>query len=197
MVEPLPLPSLALALVVVDTAGGPALPVTSLILGLVGSLLSILTAFLGKRLAVPRFLAKLEAGQRILLAFGMIVFVFGIVTVIQYWDRITQYEDTIYYVVWLFLTMIAGMFVQVLSSNYTSGRPLFAVAPSQLVYPLLFALIVFYPVWAVAASAPQNLFSFYAAFLNGFFWETAVSNARLPAEPPSHPPPSGESPSAA
>lgn len=118
-----------------------------------------------------------------LLPFAGVVLVFGAATVWRHWDELTTSQDTLYYVGWLFIAMVAGMFVQVLSATYRAGRPLFDVTASQLTYALLFALVVFYPVWAIGASAPHTLFSFYAAFLNGFFWETVVSNARLPTPP--------------
>ena len=82
--------------------------------------------------------------------------------------------------VWLFLAMAGGMFVQVLTSNYRTGKGLFDVAASQLIYPLLFSIIIFYPIWAIATSGTNNFFAIYAAFMNGFFWETVVANAQLP-----------------
>jgi hypothetical protein len=80
--------------------------------------------------------------------------------------------------------MIAGMFVQVLASNYREGNPLFAIEFGRLMFPLLFSLVVFYPIWSLAAGAPQNLFVFHAAFLNGYFWESVVSAARAPTSTP-------------
>ncbi len=76
--------------------------------------------------------------------------------------------------------MIAGMFVQGLAANYRAGRKLWDVTASQLVFPLLFALIVFYPIWALTASSSRSLFSFYAAFLNGYFWESVVTATKNP-----------------
>lgn len=157
----------------------------SIALSIIGGLLGALVKFLETYRAEKglRFKWRLSAGQTVLVSFAGLVLIFGGATVWRYWDAVTTYQDTLYYVGWLVITMVAGMFVQVLSANYRLGRPLFDVTASQLVYPLLFALVVFYPVWAIGASAPRNLFSFYAAFLNGFFWETVVSNARLPTPP--------------
>lgn len=120
------------------------------------------------------------SGRRVLLYFSAVVGLFAVLTVAKYWRLLIANEDTVYFAIGLFLTMVAGMFVQVLSSNYREGRPLFEVSTEQLIFPLLFALVVFYPIWALGASAPKTLFSFYAAFLNGFFWETVVSSAKLP-----------------
>jgi hypothetical protein len=165
------------------------LPFSSLLLSVIGASLGILTKSLGDSpsLEVLQELAlrivkkwRPQPGQVVLMLFAALVLIFGAITAWRYWPTIKSNPDQLFYVTWLFITMVAGMFVQVLSSNYRGGRPLFDVSASQLVYPLLFALVVFYPVWAISASAPHNLFSFYAAFLNGFFWETVVANARLP-----------------
>jgi len=73
--------------------------------------------------------------------------------------------------------------------NSAKPSPTTTSCSSELeIYPLtwektLFSLVVFYPIWALVADAPRNLFAFYAAFLNGFFWETVVANARLPSPP--------------
>lgn len=119
-------------------------------------------------------------GMRILTGFTVIVFAFGLLTLKRFWPEIERNEKNLYFAAWLFLTMVAGMFVQVLASNYREGNPLFVIEAGRLVFPLLFCLVVFYPIWSLAAGAPTNLFVFHAAFLNGYFWESVVSAARAP-----------------
>jgi hypothetical protein len=125
-----------------------------------------------------------SAGIWVLLIFGMILVIFGAFSLYYYWPLISANSETLMFAFWLFLAMIAGMIVQVLAANYRAGRGLFGVSASQLIFPLLFALIVYYPIWALAASSPHNLFSFYAAFLNGYFWESVVSAAKAPTPNP-------------
>ena len=122
-------------------------------------------------------------GGAVLAVFAVLVLTLGLVTGIRYWPHLSKHQDDLFFWGWLFLTMIFGMFVQVLSINRREGRPLFTVEASQLVYPLLFSIIAFYPVYGVGTSSPHTFFSFYAAFLNGFFWETTVTNAKPPANP--------------
>jgi hypothetical protein len=116
----------------------------------------------------------------VLIAFVCVVAVFGLATLVHYWPTIRGSSNDIYYAVWLFLTMVGGMFVQVVTANYRSGQQLFHVEASRLVFPLLFSLVVFYPIWSLTADAPRNLFAFHAAFLNGYFWESVVSAAKPP-----------------
>jgi hypothetical protein len=82
--------------------------------------------------------------------------------------------------------MAAGMFVQVLTTNYRHERPLLEVTPAQLVFPLLFSPIVFYPIWLVGGDRGPGAFPFYAAFLNGYFWQSVVSAVKAP--PTTQPP---------
>lgn len=121
---------------------------------------------------------ELQPGAQLLLVFGLVTLAFGVISVIKYWDDIRQYEFSIYLGVWLFLAMVAGMFVRVLATNHESGAPIFDVNASDLVYPLLFSLVVFYPIWALAADGRGGLFPIHAAFLNGYFWESVVAAAR-------------------
>jgi hypothetical protein len=130
---------------------------------------------------------RIPAGIGVLLTFAGIIIIFGGFSVYHYWPLISSNSETLMFALWLFFAMVAGMFVQVLAANYRGGRPLFDVSASQLVFPLLFALIVYYPIWALAASSPHNLFSFYAAFLNGYFWESVVSAAKAPTPNPNPP----------
>lgn len=124
--------------------------------------------------------AKVTSGAKVLLYFSAAIAVFATLTAARYWDSIKTNGDLWMFGVWLFLTMVAGMFVQVIAANYRAGKPLFSVSASQLVFPLLFSTIVFYPVWVIGTSAQVNLFSFHAAFLNGYFWESVVSSTHLP-----------------
>ena len=119
-------------------------------------------------------------GPKLLFWFAMIVVIFGLITLVRFWPSVRINEKDLFFWTWLFLTMVFGMFVQVLATNYRSGQRLFAVEASQLLFPLLFSIVVFYPIWGIGASAPKEFFSFYAAFLNGYFWETVVSAARPP-----------------
>ena len=114
----------------------------------------------------------------VLIVFAIAVCSFGIFTLVRYWNVLKQNEDALYFSIWLFFAMVAGMFVQVLAHNYRSGNPLFHVEASQLIFPLLFSIIVFYPIWAIGVSATHSFFSIHAAFLNGYFWESIVSSAQ-------------------
>jgi hypothetical protein len=49
-----------------------------------------------------------------------------------------------------------------------------------LIFPILFSVIVFYPIWSIATTNPRGFFVFYAAFLNGYFWENVVSSIKAP-----------------
>jgi hypothetical protein len=129
----------------------------------------------------------ISAGIVVLVSFAVIILIFGAFSVFYYWPLISANGATLMFALWLFFAMVAGMFVQVLAANYRAGRPLFDVSASQLVFPLLFALIIYYPIWSLAASSPHNLFSFYAAFLNGYFWESVVSAAKSPVPNPPGP----------
>lgn len=119
-------------------------------------------------------------GTVVLLIFATIVVVFGLITLTRYWAVIKEAEDKAYLFGWLVLLMIAGMFVQVLEGNYRNGKQLFDVTATQLALPLLFSVVVFYPIWAIGTSATDKVFAIYAAFLNGYFWETVVTNMKRP-----------------
>ena len=145
---------------------------------------ALLRAFPVLRLPGPlRAAARLPSGAKFLLGFLFVVLAFGCYSAYKYWPQLTKDQDTFMFAAGLLLTMATGMIVQVLASNYRAGRALFDVTAAQLVFPMLFALIVFYPIWALAASAPRGLFPFYAAFLNGYFWESVVSTAKAPTAP--------------
>jgi hypothetical protein len=122
-----------------------------------------------------------RGGRLVLTVFIVVLLLFGAVNVIFYWNQIRTMGNVVLWALGLLVAMVGGMFVQVLSANYRSGNPLFSVGAAELIFPLLFSPIVFYPVWALASNGTQNLFSYYAAFLNGYFWQAVVSAARVPA----------------
>ena len=92
---------------------------------------------------------------------------------------ITSRKDELFYALWLILVMFAGMFVQVLAHSYHT-RKTFSISKEQLILPLLFSIVVFYPIWAIATSSARGFFVIHAAFLNGYFWESVVTAARPP-----------------
>jgi len=122
--------------------------------------------------------ALAHRGSTMLVCYAVVLLIFGAIAAIHYWDAIMLREDLAFTMGGLLLTMVAGMFVQVITSNYKASSPLFHVTASQLAYPLLFSPIVFYPVWALTTGGSQHLFAFYAAFLDGYFWESVVSSAK-------------------
>lgn len=123
---------------------------------------------------------RLDPSGQLLLGFAFVVLCFGGSAAIHFWNQISVTADKMYLALGLFFTMVAGMFVQVITSNYKAGASsLFAVTTAQLVYPVLFSPIVYYAIWAVASvSSSVGLFSFYAAFLNGYFWQSVVTSAQ-------------------
>jgi hypothetical protein len=122
---------------------------------------------------------RLDASRQLLLTFAGFVLYFGGSATIHYWHQISLAADKFYLALGLFLTMVGGMFVQVITGNYRVGAAsLFTVTTAQLIYPLLFSPIVYYAIWAVASSSSAGVFSFYAAFLNGYFWQSVVTSAR-------------------
>ncbi len=148
---------------------------------------SYLAPIIATLITVFASVISIQAGRSIprprsaLDVFVLIVVTFGLVSIVYYWDSIKSQGEDLFFAVWLAITMIAGMFVAVLAKNYRSGRPLFDVPRDELLFPLLFSFVVFYPIWTLAASSPRNLFVFYAAFLNGYFWENVVTNLKPPS----------------
>jgi hypothetical protein len=121
---------------------------------------------------------KPTSGYVVLSVFTAAVIIFGVFTLYQYWDKLSQNRDLIIYGVWLIIIMIVGMFVQVIVSNYRADKPLFQVSASQLIFPLLLSPFVFYVIWQTAAATPQGSVVYYCAFLNGYFWESTVSKVK-------------------
>ena len=131
----------------------------------------------------PSSLRRQSTSIKVLTGFAMVVLVFAVVAIWRYWPQVKALGDTVFLAFGLLLTMAAGMFVQGLTSNYNENRPLLDVSASRLLFPLLFSPIVFYPIWLVGNKQGAGLFPFYAAFLNGYFWQSVVSAVR-PVEPP-------------
>lgn len=129
----------------------------------------------------PRRPPPNTSGRRVLIVFTVIVIVFGAFTLFRYWDAVVRNQDQLIFGVWLFLCMVAGMFVQVLINNYRAGNPLLMVTATQLIFPVLLSPIVFYVIWSTAGASPQGYFAVYCAFLNGYFWESTVSKVNPPA----------------
>jgi hypothetical protein len=119
-----------------------------------------------------------DTGTPYLVAFALVAIAFGIFTVIYYWRQISAKADDVIFVVGLCLAMIGGMFVQVLAANRRAKRPLLSVSRDDLLFPLLFSVIVFYPIWTITAGGPKGFLAIHAAFLNGYFWESVVSAAK-------------------
>lgn len=118
--------------------------------------------------------------RKVLIGFAVVCLVFGVVALWRYWAQVVTLGDSLFLAGGLLLTMAGGMFVQVLTSNYTHQKPLLEVTSSQLLYPLLFSPIVFYPIWLIGNEQGAQAFSFYAAFLNGYFWQSVVAAAKRP-----------------
>jgi hypothetical protein len=145
------------------------------------TLLGALLAFKKPNLPVVRAAGPEPKGFPYLAGLACVIIVFGVFNLWYFWNTLRDQAENAIFIVWLILAMMAGMFVKVVATNYQAGRPLFDVSGDQLVYPLLFSVMVFYPVWAVAASAPKGFFVIHSAFLNGYFWESIVSAAKPPA----------------
>jgi hypothetical protein len=126
----------------------------------------------------------------VLKIFAGVVIIYGLLVLIVHRNALKEYEDLAMLAIGLFISMLAGMFVQVIAANHRADRPIFSVTNSQLTYPVLFSVIVFYPIWASASHSSNIAFSIYASFMNGYFWESVVASARRPdgENAPSGPP---------
>lgn len=120
----------------------------------------------------PRFLK----GVYVLAGFTLGLLV--ILTIIVYWGSILTNIGDIFFGIWLFVTMLIGMLIQVIVTHLQSGKPLNSISSAELLRPMCFSVIVFYSIWCVAASAPRGAFSFYAAFLNGYCWRNFASSIK-------------------
>lgn len=160
-----------------------------IMLTIIGALLAALSVALVKGNTVPAPTPEhprrtLSAPKLILCVFVVLVLLFGGVTLYQYFPVLMQNRASSLFTIWLFLTMVGGMFVQVLTTNYRLGKPMLEISGPQLLLPLLFSVFVFYPIWAMATSGTRNFFVIHAAFLNGFFWESVVSATKRPSSTP-------------
>ena len=175
----------------------PYLAYTALALTIIGAFLSIISRKVGQRGRVVATAGGDDAGgarwsrgggpgepppsgNPVLIVFCAIAALFLGFLTYRFWDEIVKLEVSIYFAFGLFLMMVAGMFVNVIKSNYGNGKPLFEVTAAQLIFPVLFAPMVFYPIWIVATSGKDLIFPLYAAFLNGYFWESVVSSVKGP-----------------
>jgi hypothetical protein len=165
----------------------------ALVLGIVGASLGMIAKKVGEsQKRKPESIKVLMAGdtvQRtryqpatlILSVFALVVLAFGLLTAFLNWEKVIAEKDSLFFGAWLFLAMVGGMFAQVLWTNTKEGSDFSNVSASQLLFPLLFSIMVFYPIWAVGTSASNNFFAIYAAFVNGYFWKTVVANTKIPA----------------
>jgi hypothetical protein len=98
--------------------------------------------------------SNIASGTRVLALFAVVVVIFGAIVVVRYWAQLVANADQLLFAGGLFLTMMGGMFVQVITSNCRAEREILALTASQLLYPVLFGLVVFYTIWVLAADAP-------------------------------------------
>ena len=71
---------------------------------------SLLKMLLGPSKRLSAGIARFTPAQKVLGVFAVIVVSFGIFTLAQYWEAIKQNQDSMIFALWLFLTMVAGMF---------------------------------------------------------------------------------------
>jgi len=118
-------------------------------------------------------------GAKIIFSiFALIIVIYFLLCAIIYWDKIVLSTDNMILCVWMFIFMIIGMFVQVISSNHHSGKSIFAIEAGDILYPLLFSVIVYYPTYLIGLSSSNKAFSLYAACINGYFWQSIVTNVK-------------------
>jgi hypothetical protein len=140
--------------------------------------IGVLISLSGPRIWGATAAKRRPSGHFLLLGLAVIAFLYGVLLVVYYWSWIAANAGLLILGGGLLLAMIAGMVVSVLSANVKAKRPLLNVSAPQLVYPMLFSPIVFYPIWTLNnGAAGSTLFLVYAAFVNGYFWERIVSDA--------------------
>ena len=127
--------------------------------------------------------AKTKGKPKVLKAFVIIALVYLLLTVFLNWENIVITKNTILLYVGLFLMMCGGMFVSVIRKNYKDDKELFDVKDSDLIYPLLFSVFVFYPLLIMVDTDQNSKLLFYTAFLNGYFWKTIVTEAEEDRKP--------------
>ena len=121
---------------------------------------------------------KQSSGIKVLRIFLVVILLYGAFVAWHFWPEVAKHDYDITIIIGLLIAMAAGMIVRVVANNHQNSRPLFDVTASQLIYPMLFSPIVFFPIWSLASGDHGGAFVFHAAFLNGYFWESAVSSAR-------------------
>lgn len=124
--------------------------------------------------------ARTQSGIAVLLVFLFIALILGAVVLASHWKQLLAARDTVLGAAVLMVAMIGGMFARVIARNYELGHEPFDLKASQLLYPLVFSVIVFYPIWVQSGSTSPSFFAVHAAFLNGYFWESVVSAAQAP-----------------
>lgn len=140
----------------------------------------LLTGIAGVLFADRPTKARLQSGMVVLLAFLLVVLVLGVIVLVSNWKQVVDQRDTLLGALVLLVAMIGGMFARVIAKNYELGHDPFDVKASQLLYPLVFSVIVFYPIWVQSGSTAPSFFAVHAAFLNGYFWESVVAAVQSP-----------------
>ncbi len=106
---------------------------------------------------------------------------------IRYWSFVSTHLDILFFGVWMLVALVFGMFAQTIQNTVKSGKPPFDIDASLLLYPLIFAIPVFYTFWLVISAntdyteAKKFLFDLQTAFLHGFFWKTTIGTLKPPA----------------
>ncbi|MFL6334714.1 MAG: hypothetical protein ACJ754_15495 [Pyrinomonadaceae bacterium] len=133
---------------------------TALLLTLIATILPVVSKKIFKA-QVKKTLGRRKppetSGRNVLLVFTAAVVLFGSFTLFRYWAEVIRNQGLLIYGAWLFLFMVAGMFAQVLITNYRAGHPLLAITPSQLFFPVPLSPIVFYVIWTTAGAAPKAI----------------------------------------
>lgn len=115
------------------------------------------------------------AANRILMGFGILIFVVIVITIVLNWGKIIGNLNYGLNIVWLFILMVTGMFSKVFIENYDKDKRRFKqIKAAELIFPLLFSIFIFYPIWSIYSSTEISFFVFYSAYINGYFWENIV-----------------------
>ncbi|HKB68342.1 MAG TPA: hypothetical protein VKC61_20945 [Pyrinomonadaceae bacterium] len=122
---------------------------------------------------------KMPNETRLLLGgFAVLVILFGTYNVIHFWDQLKTMQNTLLFCIALFIFMVLGMLVQVAASKHQAGKSMRSISLGEVLFPLLYSIVVYYSIWAFAASGPKSFYALYAAFMNGYFWQNIVSKAK-------------------
>jgi hypothetical protein len=125
--------------------------------------------------------SRLSSGGKVLLGLAIVVVGYGLFALWYYWNDIAVQADKAFGIAGLFIAMVVGMVVRVVSAAYDGKGSFKRITPAQLLYPMLFSPIVFFPAWGLMTGGDVDVFAFYTAFLNGYFWESVVSTVKAPA----------------